>query len=102
MASLFARDIGTAYRRAERRDKPDSFLETIGKGLATGIATGAGQKITEELINIPVQRYKQAQDIEQQRFNNTELISNAKRNHTLAFNQYQQLKDAQTMQTNKE
>lgn len=97
MASLFARDIGTAYRRAERRDKPDSFLETIGKGLATGIATGAGQKITEELIEIPVQRYKQAQDIEQQRFNNTELISSAKRNHTLAFNQYQQLKDAQTI-----
>jgi hypothetical protein len=97
MASLFARDIGTAYRRAERRNKPDSFLETIGKGLATGIATGAGQKITEELIDIPVQRYKQAQDIEQQRFNNTELISSAKRNHTLAFNQYQQLKDAQTI-----
>jgi hypothetical protein len=92
--SLFARDLSGAYKKAERKNRPDGFFETLAKGVATGVATGLGQEAASQLISKPLEAYNAAQEAKRDEFLATENIADAKRNNALQNNFLNQYRTA--------
>ena len=92
--SLFARDLSGAYKKAERKNRPDGFFETLAKGVATGVATGLGQEAASQLISKPLEAYNASQQAKRDEFLATENIADARRNNAVLNNYVKAYRDA--------
>lgn len=94
-----------APRRVEvEEEKKDSFFKDLSKafltGAASGVAKGGALALSQELINVPLQQRKQAQETKEANFLSQEAIADDDRANRIAFSLVNDIKAAELQQQN--
>ncbi len=76
--SLFARDLGSSYRKAQKRAKGDSFGKQLAKGIATGLVTGLTTELGKQIIGNPAQAMAEAAKAKETNFLETKELRDMK------------------------
>ena len=95
-----------APRRVEVEEtkEKDSFFKDLSKafltGAASGVAKGGALALSQELINVPLQQRKDAQEMKEANFLSQEAIADDDRANRIAFSLVNDIKAAELQQQN--
>ena len=95
-----------APRRVEVEEtkEKDSFFKDLSKafltGAASGVAKGGALALSQELINVPLQQRKEAQEMKEANFLSQEAIADDDRANRIAFSLVNDIKAAELQQQN--